>query len=54
MYVFSNEDRDKLLEIGFRILRSNEKNQIYIFENVDAVKFDKNSVKFVYSNNLVF
>lgn len=47
IYVFSTEDRDKLLGLGFSLLKEDEDNNIFVFvaENVYdksdiALKFD--------------
>lgn len=53
IYVFSTEDRDKLLEKSYTILKADEKNNIYVFEHSDD-EFEELGVTFVLSNTLTF
>ena len=54
-YVFSPEDRDHLIEAGYMLLKSDDKNQIYIFKACDELAFALNDVEdFMESNKLTF
>lgn len=53
VYVFSDEDKDKLLSRGYQLLKSDEKEHVYIFEN-SGEKFDEDGIEFAFSNTLTF
>lgn len=38
LYVFTKADRDRLLKEGFKLLKSDKKSDVYIFENIDEGK----------------
>lgn len=54
IYVFTKEAFDKLSKIGYRILKADENNSIYVFENKRELSFDLPDDKFLYSNTLTF
>lgn len=54
IYVFRVEDRDKLLALGYRLLKSDDSQGMYIFENLGLVKFSINDMKFVLTDTLTF
>lgn len=53
IYVFSVEDKEKMLASGYNLVGSNENRNLYIFENKSTLTFDNKAVKHVYSNSLV-
>ncbi len=53
VYVFEKEDRDKMLANGYKLLKSDEPNNIFIFEN-SGTKFEQLGVTFILSNTLTF
>ena len=53
IYVFGDENKDKLIDLGFQLLKSDEKEHVYIFENNGTVIDDKGLV-FAFSNTLTF
>lgn len=53
VYVFNDYSRDKLLELGYQLLKSNEDEHVYIFEN-DGIAFDDADLVFAFSNTLTF
>lgn len=53
IYVFKEKDRDKMLAYGYKLLKSDDQNNIYIFERSDA-KFEQLGVTFILSNTLTF
>ncbi len=54
IYVFRVEDRDKLLALGYQLLKSDDSQGMYIFENLGLVKFSINDMKFVLTDTLTF
>lgn len=54
IYVFSLDDKETLLTKGYNLLKSDELNHIYIFENKSDFCFSENNMKFVYSDVLTF
>lgn len=54
IYVFSTQDRDKLLSKNYNLLKSDERNNIYVFENNNQLVFDNADMKFVFSDTLTF
>ncbi len=54
IYVLSEKERDKLLSWEYTLLKSDERNHIYIFANQDSLYFDKMDVTPIYSNTLTF
>lgn len=56
IYVTTESDRDSLLARGYRLLRSDDKNKVYCFENI-AGAFDRDKEllsRCVASNTLIF
>ncbi|MCQ2052336.1 MAG: hypothetical protein MJZ03_00100 [archaeon] len=55
IYVFSIEDRDKLLAKNYTLLKSDESNGIFIFENSNQLTFGETDIeKYVFSDTLTF
>lgn len=54
IYVFTCEDRDTLINSGYALLKSNDKDQIYVFENSNELKFEMNDMELVFSDVLTF
>lgn len=54
IYVKSMAGRDLLLEAGYRILKADEKKDIYVFENDPSLKFSLVGFPHVLTNNLKF
>lgn len=53
-YVFSKDARDELLAAGYMIIKNDEHNNMYIFENKKNLTFDKKKVKHLETNTLTF
>jgi len=51
IYVFSSDDRDKLLSYGFDLIKSDERQQVFIFANRSDFKF---SIDIIANTTLVF
>lgn len=54
LYVFDAEARDELLASGFELLKSDKKNDIYVFANRMDMAFELADISFVRSNTLTF
>lgn len=54
LYVFDKEARDELLVAGFRLLKSDKKNDVYVFANKMDVAFELADISFVRSDTLTF
>lgn len=54
VYVFSKEARDKLLSKGYRLLKSDENNDTYVFENDASMVFSLGDISVIRSNTLTF
>ena len=54
IYVFSEEDYNTLLKAGYKLLKSNQTKNIYVFENQQQMHFDLNTVNAVSSSVLTF
>lgn len=54
LYVFEEGARDKLLAEGFVLLKSDNKNDVYIFANKTDMNFELVDITFVRSDVLTF
>lgn len=54
IYVFSKETSDALIKQGFNLVKSNEKNKFYVFENNPNLKFTFSKKDLAFSNTLTF
>ena len=54
IYVFTVNSRDRLLEKGYRLLQSDESNNIFIFANTDKMSFDLGGIIHLASDTLLF
>lgn len=52
--VFSEREKDALIELGYVLMKSDERNHIYTFENNEKLQFDNNKIYAAYSNILTF
>lgn len=52
-YVYNEKARDILLMRGYQLLKSDERNHIYVFANDRAV-FDNSDVSVLFSDTLTF
>jgi hypothetical protein len=53
IYVMDTESRDKLINLGYRLLRS-DRDTVWVFENTDDYRFDFPDVQCVVSDTLTF
>ena len=54
IYVFTENSRDRLLEKGYRMLQSDETNNIFIFANTEKLSFDLAGIIYLASDTLLF
>ncbi|MBQ8135058.1 MAG: hypothetical protein IJ192_11730 [Clostridia bacterium] len=54
IYVFSREDYEELLSSGMNLIKADESNHVYIFENDKKRKFDMNEMEFVITDVISF
>ena len=54
IYVFSDEDKDKLLSLGYTLLQSCEQQNMFVFQSNGDMNFLNGDIAFVLSNMLTF
>ncbi len=54
LYVFSEKERDKLLKLGYSLIKSDTKCDIFVFGNEDKLNFDKKTIEAIPSDTLTF
>lgn len=56
IYVMDMESRDKLLDRGYKLIKANERNDMWIFDLPDHLRFssDLDDVPHVVSNRMTF
>lgn len=55
IYVMTSKDKDKLKSLGYNLLKADEKNSIYVFENKINLNFELGStMQYVLSDTLTF
>lgn len=54
IHVFSTEDRDTLLARGYELIKSDDTNCVYTFNNNDQLKFSDLNIDFVLNNIMTF
>lgn len=54
IYVFKEEDKEKLIHLGYELLREDNIKHVYIFAVNQEHKFDLEGIDFLYSNTLSF
>lgn len=54
LYVFGKEARDRLLSANYTLLKSDEKNEVYVFANQMDMAFVLADISFIRSNTLAF
>lgn len=60
IYVMSKADKDKMLALGYSLVREDERNSMWVFQNKDTATFacedeiSSAGVRFVLSNMLTF
>lgn len=54
IYVVGGEARDRLVNMGYRLLREDKAKHIYVFLNQDNQKFSCTDIQFAMSDTLTF
>ena len=54
LYVFNKEARDRLLAANYTLLKSDERNGIYVFANQVEMTFALADISFIRSDTLTF
>lgn len=60
IYVMSVRDKDKMLSLGYSLVKKDKRNSIWVFQNKDTTTFacedevSSAGIKFVLSNTLTF
>lgn len=54
VYVFDEKTKEQLLVKGFKLLKSDIKNKIFVFENNAEVCFEFSNIQHILSNTLTF
>jgi hypothetical protein len=53
IYVFTKDAADKLAANGYKLLKADEKNSVFTFENKSEIKFSLD-VSYIFSDTLTF
>lgn len=54
IYVTDKENRDKLIKLGYELLKGNDRIAIWVFKNKEGLQFDVQDIKCVVSDTLTF
>lgn len=54
IYVFDIESRDKLIAAGYTLLKSDKRNNVFIFNNNISLSFSYSDINHAFSNVLSF
>ena len=55
IYIFDNSDKERLVKSGYKLLKEDNINSIYVFESSTELSFAEQGVeKYVFSNVLTF
>lgn len=55
IYIFNNSDKERLVKSGYKLLKEDNINSIYVFESNTELSFAEQGVeKYVFSNVLTF
>lgn len=54
IYVFSRKDGEKLLELGYRLMKYDETQDVWIFLNDEHLDFAKSEMSYVMLDTLSF
>ena len=54
IYVFSTDARDQMLVANYRLLKSDDRQGVYVFENNNTQKFSKLEISYLLSDTLTF
>lgn len=54
IYVYTPDARDKLLAKGYKLMKSDEQNKMYIFINNEKLSFSTLDVSYILSDSITF
>lgn len=54
IYVMSLNDKKKLERLGYKLLKADENNSVYVFENKAELNFSVGDMPHILSNTLTF
>ena len=55
VYIFDNSDKERLVKSGYKLLKEDNINSIYVFESNTELSFAEQGIeKYVFSNVLTF
>lgn len=54
IYVFSVDDRNKMIAMGNMLIYADDTNSMYVFENTNKLTFSEHDIKYVVSDVLTF
>ena len=54
LYVFAETDKDALIAAGYFLLKSDEANNVYVFENQERECFELDKSEHLFSDTLTF
>jgi len=54
IYVFSESDKQLLVDMGYTLLKEDGSNSLYVFKNDNSLSFCMDATKFAYSDVLTF
>lgn len=54
LYVMDTENRDKLISLGYKLLKENDRGNMWIFANSNNQTFDNDDISCVVSDTLIF
>lgn len=54
VYVFDLEDKQALLDRGYELIKADDKNGVYVFNNDDQLKFSDLNINYVLNNTMTF
>lgn len=54
VYVFSVQDKELLLSLGYHLIKSDDRLDIYVFDNSGVVCFSDSDIECVLTNTLTF
>lgn len=54
IYVMCSEHKDKLVKLGYKLLKEDKRNGVFVFENREEFEFEKLDIPHVLSDTLTF
>ncbi len=54
IYVTDKKSKDKLVKLGYELLKGNDKTGVWVFKNRTDKQFDSSEISYVVSDTLTF